>query len=117
MSLADRATVSNMAPEYGATMGFFPVDEKTLDYLRLTNRSEAKIKLVKDYLSEQGMFIDDNSIEPSFSGEVIVLDLATVEPCMSGPKRPHDRVTLKNMKSDFNQCMSQPNGFKGFGVD
>lgn len=117
LSLADRATVSNMAPEYGATMGFFSIDEKTLDYLRLTNRSEEKIALIKDYLSAQGMFITPDSPDPVFSGALLELDLASVQPCLSGPKRPHDMVLFKDMKKEFQECCAKPNGFKGFGMD
>ena len=117
LSLADRATVSNMAPEYGATMGFFPTDQRSLDYMALTNRTQHKIALVKEYLQNQGLFIDDNTSDPIFTGDVISLDLSTVQPCLSGPKRPHDRVSLKDMQNDFQTCMQNPNGFKGFGVD
>jgi aconitate hydratase len=98
LTLADRSTIANMAPEYGATMGFFPIDEQTIDYLKLTNRDPHKIKTVEGYLKEQGLFRTQSSPEPTFSGQVLELDLNTVEPCVSGPKRPHDRVPLKNMK-------------------
>jgi aconitate hydratase len=95
LSLADRATIANMAPEYGATMGYFPIDNKTLDYLRLTGRESHKIKTVEGYLKEQGLFRDYTSgRDPVFSGAPVTLDLASVRPSLSGPKRPHDRVAL-----------------------
>ena len=87
MSLADRATVANMAPEYGATMGFFPVDEETLNYLRLTGRDESLIRLVEAYYKAQGMFRTDDTPDPVFS-DTIELDLSTVVPSLAGPRRP-----------------------------
>ncbi len=99
MTVADRATIANMAPEYGATMGFFPVDEQTLDYLRLTGRSEDHIDLVERYCKEQGLWRRSTS-EPSFS-EVLELDLGTVTPSLAGPKRPQDRVELSNVRKSF----------------
>jgi len=100
MSLADRATVANMAPEYGATMGFFPVDDETLTYLRRTGRSEDVIDLVERYTKEQGLFRTDASPEPVFS-DSISLDLSTVEPSLAGPKRPQDRVPLSKVWDSF----------------
>src|SRR5256886_9581442 len=90
MSVADRATIANMAPEYGATIGFFPVDEQTLTYLRLTGRDPKLIDLVERYFQEQGLWREKNS-EPTFS-EVLELDVSTVVPSLAGPKRPQDRV-------------------------
>lgn len=117
LSLADRATIANMAPEYGATMGYFPIDKKTLDYLRLTGRSDDKIKQVEAYLKEQGLFRDYRSgKDPKFTGDVLDLDLASVQPSLSGPKRPHDRVSLSDMKKDWETCMNSKAGFKGFGI-
>lgn len=100
LTLADRATISNMAPEYGATIGYFPADEKTLEYLRQTGRPAEKVELIKHYLSLQGIFKDYSKAEedPEFSGEVLTLDLSTVVPCVAGPKRPHDYVELSKMK-------------------
>nr|AND95599.1 Aconitate hydratase, cytoplasmic [Chromera velia] len=115
LSLADRATVANMAPEYGATMGFFPVDGQTLKYLRTTGRPEAKVAEVEKYLREVGLFAHSDAPTPTFT-DVLKLDLSTVEPCLSGPKRPHDRVPLKDMKKDFTTCLTAPVGFKGFGL-
>jgi aconitate hydratase len=98
LSLADRATIANMAPEYGATIGIFPIDDKTLDYLKLTGRG-AIVPLVKAYYQEQGMWFDP-SATPSFS-DTLELDLASIEPSLAGPSRPQDRVALKNVKNEF----------------
>ncbi len=100
LSLADRATIANMAPEYGATIGFFPVDEQTLEYLRLTNRPEELVQLVEAYTKEQGLFRTEGTPEPSFT-ETIELDLATVRVSLAGPRRPHERVDLPDVKSSF----------------
>jgi aconitate hydratase len=100
LSLADRATIANMSPEYGATMGFFPVDDETLRYLRLTGRSEDQVQLVEAYCKAQGLFRTDTSPDPVFS-DVVELDLSTVEPSLAGPKRPQDRVPLKMSKDMF----------------
>jgi aconitate hydratase len=93
LPLADRATIANMAPEYGATCGIFPVDAVTLRYLRLTGRSEEQIQLVEAYMREQGMFFDENTPEAEYT-DVLELDLASVEPAVAGPKRPQDRIPL-----------------------
>ncbi len=100
LSLADRATIGNMAPEYGATVGFFPVDQETLNYLRLTGRSEELIKRVEIYTKEQGLFRTDVMPDPVFS-DTLELDLGTVEPSLAGPRRPQDRVSLSQVKSSF----------------
>jgi aconitate hydratase len=100
MPLADRATIANMAPEYGATCGFFPVDEMTLSYLTLSGRDEHRIKLVREYCKAQGMFRDENTPDPVFT-DTLELDLSTVEPSMAGPKRPQDRVALVNVGASF----------------
>src|SRR4051794_26047381 len=104
MSVADRATIANMAPEYGATMGFFPVDEQTLAYLRLTGREENHIDLVERYCKEQSLWRRSTS-EPSFS-EVLELDLGEVKPSLAGPKRPQDRVELQNVRKSFNTAFA-----------
>ncbi|KUR77273.1 aconitate hydratase AcnA [Novosphingobium sp. Fuku2-ISO-50] len=101
LTLADRATLANMAPEYGATCGFFGIDDKTLDYLRLTGREEDQIALVEAYAKEQGFWIDP-SVEPIFSS-TLELDLSTVVPSLAGPKRPQDKVTLPNVDDVFNK--------------
>ncbi len=99
MSLADRATIANMAPEYGATMGFFPVDEQTIKYLKLTGRDAGQIDLVERYCKEQGLWRQD-SLEPVFT-DTLELDLSTVEPAMAGPKRPQDRVVLSKVRDSY----------------
>lgn len=118
LTLADRATIANMAPEYGATMGYFPIDEQTIDYMKLTARDDHKIDVVKAYLQATGLFrtYGEGETEPDFTGEVLELDLSTVVPCLSGPKRPHDRVVMADMKEDFTKGLTNPVGFKGFGL-
>ncbi|KAH8362492.1 hypothetical protein KR200_012018, partial [Drosophila serrata] len=117
LSLADRATISNMCPEYGATIGFFPVDENTLSYMRLSNRSEKKIDVIRQYLKTTQQFRDyaDPTQDPKYTQEV-TLDLATVVCSVSGPKRPHDRVSVSDMPEDFKSCLSSPVGFKGYAI-
>jgi aconitate hydratase len=100
LPLADRATIGNMAPEYGATCGFFPVDQVTIDYLRLTGRNEERIALVEAYSKAQGMWRDTNSPDPEFTA-TLELDLSQVRPSVAGPKRPQDRVTLGNIGANF----------------
>ncbi len=100
MALADRATIANMAPEYGATCGFFPVDEVTMGYLRLSGRDEHRINLVREYCKAQGMWREDGMADPVFT-DTLELDLSTVEPSMAGPKRPQDRVALGSVGSSF----------------
>ena len=100
LPLADRATIGNMAPEYGATCGFFPIDGVTLDYLRLTGRAPERIALVEAYAKAQGMWRHDDMADPVFT-DMLELDLATVEPSLAGPKRPQDRVALKGAKKSF----------------
>ena len=100
ITLADRAVIANMAPEYGATLGFFPVDEETLRYLRRTARPDEVIDLVERYTKEQGLFRTDADPDPIFS-DTLSLDLGTVEPSLAGPKRPQDRVRLSEMKQAF----------------
>jgi len=100
LSLADRATIANMSPEYGATMGFFPVDQETLNYLRLTNRPPDLVALVEAYTKTQGLFRTDDAPEPVFA-DVVDLDLAAVKPSLAGPKRPQDRVDLADVKKNF----------------
>jgi aconitate hydratase len=108
LSLADRATVANMAPEYGATMGFFPVDEETLAYLRFTNRDPDLVTLVEAYTKEQGLFRTDATPDPVYS-DTLELDLGSVKPSMAGPKRPQDRVELPDVKKNFHAAFpNQP---------
>ena len=104
LSLADRATIGNMAPEYGATMGFFPIDAETLKYLRFTGRDEAHVQLVEAYCKTQGIFRTDHTPDPDFT-DTVTLDLGSVEPSIAGPKRPQDRVPLKLAKSMFIEAL------------
>jgi aconitate hydratase len=104
LSLADRATIGNMAPEYGATVGFFPIDDETLRYLRFTGRDESRVRLVEAYCKTQGLFRTDATPDPVFS-DTLELDLSTVEPSLAGPKRPQDRVPLKAAKSMFKEAL------------
>ena len=103
LSLTDRATIANMSPEYGATMGFFPVDDQSIEYLQLIGRDAHKIEVIKAYLKEQGLYrvYDGSQPDPDYSGDLMELDLASVKPCLSGPKRPHDKVEMDNMQADF----------------
>jgi aconitate hydratase len=109
LSLADRATIANMAPEYGATIGFFPVDDQTIAYLRLSGRSDEQVKLVEAYCKTQGLYRTADTPDPEFT-EQLSLDLASVEPSLAGPKRPQDRVPLRQMKSTFKDALSS--GYK-----
>ncbi len=106
LTLADRATISNMAPEYGATCGFFPVDEETLKYLHLTGRSEHTIQLVETYCKAQGLWYDAHTSEPVFT-DTLSLDLNTIEPSLAGPKRPQDKVTLPTLPEEFDAFLKQ----------
>jgi aconitate hydratase len=110
LSVADRATIGNMSPEYGATIGFFPPDDQTLKYLQLTGRDQELIKLVEAYCKEQGLFRTDASPDPVFT-DTLELDLATVEPSLAGPRRPQDRVPLAKAKSAFQEAL--PSLMKG----
>ncbi len=116
MSLADRATLANMAPEYGATMGFFPVDDQTLRFLAQTGRSPETVDLVERYYKEQGMFRTAGSPDPSFT-DTLTLDISTVEPSLAGPKRPQDRIPLSGMKKAFRTSLTAPVAQRGFGLD
>jgi len=109
LALADRATIANMSPEYGATIGFFPVDDQTLAYLRLSGRSDEQVALVERYCKEQGLYRTDETPDPQFS-DTLSLDLATVEPSLAGPKRPQDRVPLRRMKRGFRDALTS--GYK-----
>lgn len=115
LSLADRATIANMAPEYGATCGFFPVDERTMEYLRLTGREEEALQGVESFAKAQGLWYNSEDAEKSYTA-VIELDLSTVEPALAGPKRPQDRVDLKNMKSHFIHSLTHEVGHQGHGL-
>ncbi len=113
MSLPDRATIGNMAPEYGATIGYFPVDAETLRYMRLTGRSEETLALTEAYLRAQGLFRDASSPDPEFT-DTLELDLGTVAPSLAGPKRPQDRVALTEMKDTFRKTLTAPVKERGY---
>ena len=115
MALSDRATIANMAPEYGATMGFFPVDAETLTYMRNTGRPAELIKLVETYCKAQGLFLDENSPEAEYT-DSLELDLSTVVPSVAGPKRPQDRVPLTEHKQAFEQALVAPTAQRGFAL-
>ena len=106
LRLADRATIANMAPEYGATMGFFPVDDETLNYLRMTNRGEALVNLAEAYCKEQGLFRTAETADPIFT-DTLELDLSTVVPSLAGPKRPQDRIELPDVATNFKQFFTE----------
>ena len=116
MSLPDRATIANMAPEYGATMGFFPIDAETLSYMERTGRSDELVKAVEAYAKDQGVFRTDDTPDPDFS-DTLELDLSTVEPSLAGPLRPQDRVLLKDMQKTFHHVLTAPQGPQGFALD
>ena len=115
IGLADRATIANMAPEYGATMGFFPVDDETLRFLKGTGRTTAEVDVVERYTKEQGLFRTDESAELKFT-DSLELDLSTVVPSLAGPKRPQDRIALEQMKDAFEGALTAPVGNSGFGL-
>ncbi len=105
LPIADRATIANMAPEYGATCGLFPIDAETLRYLRLSGRDEAQVQLIEAYAKAQGFFHDATSFEAIYN-DIVTLDLSTVEPCIAGPRRPQDRIPLRNSKASFQKYLS-----------
>jgi aconitate hydratase len=116
LTLADRATIANMAPEYGATCGFFPIDSETLNYLRFTGRDEHRVKLVEAYAKEQGMWRDASSADPVFT-TTLELDLNSVEPALAGPKRPQDRVNLSAAAQEFEKHVPEHKSAKVAGTD
>ena len=115
MTLPDRATIANMAPEYGATMGFFPVDDEALSYLRRTGRDVNLVQLVEVYCKEQGLFRQDDTPDPSYN-DTLELDLSLVEPSVAGPLRPQDRILVSQLKPRFNQVLTAPLGPQGFAL-
>lgn len=116
MKLADRATIANMAPEYGATMGFFPIDRESLNYLRRTGRTAAEVDLVERYSKELGIFRTDDAVVPTYT-KTVRLDLGSIEPSLAGPKRPQDRVALSKMKESFAISLRAPVAERGFALD
>ena len=115
LSLPDRATISNMSPEYGATIGIFPIDQETLRYYQITGRTKEEVDLIERYMKEQQMFFDSATPEPQFS-DIVELDLEGVEPSLAGPKRPQDKIALKDLKSEFRSLLSAPVEKRGFGL-
>ena len=116
LSLADRATVANMAPEYGATCGFFPVDEETIRYLRLTGREEIAVTITEKYLKKNKLFYDsENELEPEYT-DIIDIDLSQIEANLAGPKRPQDLIPLSKMKQTFESAVEEVEGHQGFGL-
>jgi len=115
LSLADRAPVANMAPEYGATMGFFPVDDATLRYLRETGRSAAQVDVVERYCKEQGIFRTAETPDPAYM-DTLEIDMSAVEPSVSGPKRPHDRMFIRDLPASFTKALTAPKDEDGFGL-
>lgn len=117
LSIADRATVANMCPEFGATVAFFPIDDRSIEYLRQTSRCETKIRLIQAYLKATNQYRDySNSAQDPVFSQIVELDLSTVVTSVSGPKRPQDRVSVSEMKKDFQACLTNKVGFKGFGL-
>ena len=116
LPLADRATVANMAPEYGATMGFFPIDSETLNYLRNTGRQEELVQRVEIYAKEQGLFRTESTPDPEYS-DLLELNLESVEPALAGPKRPQDRVPLNSMQSTWKKTLQAPMKERGFELE
>lgn len=116
ISLADRAVLSNMAPEYGATMGFMPVDKETIQYLRLTGRSDEEVDLAERYTKKQKLFRETDAPDPTYS-DVIELDLSSIKPSLAGPKRPQDRILLSEMKENFVKTLTAPVKERGFALE
>ena len=115
LPLPDRATIANMAPEYGATIGLFPIDDITLNYLKLSGRSAGEVALVEKYYKAQGLFYTTKTPECVYS-DILELDISTVEPCLAGPKRPQDRVPLKDLKTNFIQLLTADIASRGYGL-
>jgi len=116
LTLADRATIANMAPEYGATVGYFPVDAETLAYMRGTGREEALVSMVEAYFKEQGLFRTDDTPDPTYT-ETLELDMNTVQSSVAGPKRPQDRVALSDVKNSFLESLTLPQEKSGFAIE
>ena len=116
MSVADRATIGNMAPEQGSTVSFFPVDDRTMDYLRLTGRPAAMIELTEQYYRAQGLYRTSDTPDPEYT-KVVELELGSIEPAIAGPKRPQDRIALSNLAGEYSEMLTAPVGPKGLGLD
>jgi len=116
LSIADRATIANMCPEYGATIGYFAPDEKAISYLVQTGRSKKAVRYIEDYLRRVKMFRDYNDTNDPVFSEVVELNMESVRPCVSGPKRPQDKISLDELKSEFHKCLTNKISFNGFGL-
>ncbi len=116
MTVADRAPIANMAPEYGATMGFFPIDSATTDYLRLTGRSDEQVELVEAYCRAQGLWREPGMPDPAYN-DVVEINLSELEPSVAGPKRPQDRILVRDVGESFNTGLTAPQGPQGFGME
>jgi len=116
LSVPDRATIANMAPEYGATCGFFPIDNKTIEYFRFTGKSDHEVALTEAWAKASGFYWTPEAPEPTFSA-TLELDLSTVKPSLAGPKRPQDRIDVASIKSEWAKMLTAPNGPQGLGVD
>src|SRR5699024_7857317 len=117
MPLADRATISNMVPEYGATVGYFPVDQESLNYLRLTGRDEEQIKIVEEYCKASHLWYDSDEQEDPEYSDVVEINLSELVPNLAGPKRPQDSIPLTDMQKEFRKAVTAPEGNQGFGLD
>ncbi len=115
LSVANRATIGNMAPEQGSTVSFFPIDNKTLDYMRLTGRPEEMVKLTEEFSKAQNLFRDETTVDPEFT-KILELDLSTIEPAVAGPKMPHDRVPLSELGPTYQDVLTAPIGPRGLGL-
>jgi len=117
LSIADRSTIASMCPEYGATIGYFAADEKAMEYLKRAGRTDRQVCLIREYLEAVGLFRDEKSAneEPSYS-EIFGLDLSLIQACVSGPKRPQDKICLSDVKDEFRRCLTSKVGPKGFGL-
>ncbi|MCY4008573.1 MAG: aconitate hydratase AcnA [Anaerolineaceae bacterium] len=115
LSLPDRATLANMAPEYGATVGFFPVDRETIDYLARTGRTEGQLRVVERYCREQRLFRENHAADPLYH-QSLELDLSTIQPSLAGPLRPQDRIPMHEMKSRFQEALAAPVASQGFQI-
>src|SRR5881409_809356 len=115
LPLADRATIGNMSPEFGSTCAIFPIDAETLRYLEFTGRPKEQVQLVEAYCKEQGLWHDEDADEPTYS-DTLELDLGEVEPSLAGPKRPQDRVALRDMKGNFRRTLMAPVKERGYGL-
>ena len=116
MTLSDRATLSNMSPEYGATMGFFPVDDNTLDYLKLTGRETQSVKIIEEYLKHNYLFRTSETEQSIEFTKTVELNLDEIVPVVAGPKRPQDMIPINELNQNFLKALISPHGFNGFNL-